>query len=465
MKRRQFIETLGVSIGAGASMVSMPTQAQSNDYRALVCVYLQGGNDGMNTIIPTNDVDPQRSYTKYSSLRGALTLPRGANGIAPLDGTNLGLHPRLAALAKIWQDGEMGVIHNVGPLVRPLGVDQLSHSRFREASWVPESLFSHSDQTYHWETGHTVSTTNTGWGGLAADKQAFNQVISFAGSTRFGSGAISKELVLPLLGADFNLRTAAPASQFASRRQALEQLLAQGSSPNLIQTALSNSQREALTLSSRLQPLLTRGPGAAGSSAAIDGAFGNLTGAYSGSLSKQLYQVAKCIETNGRAQLTGNRHIYYVKLTGFDNHGGQIAAHDILMKELGIALLSFHTAMKSIGMSNAVTTFTTSEFGRTLKPNKSLGTDHAWGGEHIVFGGAVKGKAEYGTYPVLELGGINDADREAASSQGRWLPTISVSQYASTLLRWLDPSIDIARVLPQLANFATSDIGFMKASS
>jgi uncharacterized protein (DUF1501 family) len=465
MNRRQFIQSSSVALGSGVSMMSMPVEAQSSGYKALVCVYLGGGNDTLNTMTPINDIDPKRSYSQYAAVRGALALPRGAGGLLPLDGTNLGLHPRLSALQKMWQDGSMAMMHNVGPLVKPFAADQLNYARLRDAEWVPESLFSHSDQTYQWETGGTVSMANIGWGGVAAEAQDFRRVVSFGGATRFGSGQINKELMLPLPGTEFGLRPGNATSQTAIRTQALQQMLGQTSSDSVFQSALAKSQRDALALSSKLQVLLQRQPSAPGSIGAIDVAFGNLNGANSGSLSRQLYQVAKFVESSGRVQLTGSRHIFYVRLEGFDHHGGQLPSHDALMQELNTGLGSFYNALKNIGLLDNVTTFTSSDFGRTFRPNKSLGTDHAWGGGHFVFGGSVKGKAQYGTYPELILGGINDADREAISSLGRWLPTTSVSQYASTLLRWLDPSIDTAKVFPQLPLFNTSDVGFMKPSA
>jgi uncharacterized protein (DUF1501 family) len=464
MDRRQFIQSSGIALGSGVSMMSMQAQAQTAGYKALVCIHLTGGNDSLNTITPINDVDPKRTYTQYAAVRGALALQRGAGGLLPLDGTNLGLHQRLSAVQKMWQDGALAMIHNVGPLVKPITVDQLNYARFRDPDWVPESLYSHSDQSYHWETGGSVSTSNIGWGGVAAEKQDFRQVVSFGGTTRFGSGNLNKELILPLPGSEFSLRPGTSSSQAALRNQALQQMLTQSNPDNLLQAALVKSQRDALALSTRLQSLLQRLPSTAGSIGAIDSAFGNLSGANSGSLSRQLYQVAKCIESSGRAQLTGNRHVFYVRLEGFDHHGAQLPAHDALMQELNSGLGAFYNALKNLGLLDNVTTFTTSDFGRTFKPNKSAGTDHAWGGSHFIFGGAVKGKAQYGAYPELVLGGINDADREAAASLGRWLPTTSVSQYASTLLRWLDPSIDVVKVFPQLTQFNTTDVGFMKPS-
>jgi uncharacterized protein (DUF1501 family) len=464
MNRRQFIQSSGVALGSGVSMMSMPVQAQSTGYKALVCVYLTGGNDSINTMAPITDVDPKRSYSLYSSVRGDTALPRGAGGFLPLDGTNLGLHPKLTAVQKMWQDGYMAMVHNVGPLVKPITVDQLTYARSRDADWVPESLYSHSDQSYHWETGGSVSNQNTGWGGMIAEKQDFRQVVSFAGATRFGSGLMSKELILPLPGSDFSLRPGTAASQSLLRSQALQQMLGQANPDNLLQSALVKSQKDALALSSRLQTLLQRTPSSPGTIGAIDSAFGNLAGSDGGALIKQLYQVAKFIESSGRAQLTGTRHVFYVRMEGFDHHSGMVSMHSRLMQDLNASLGSFYNALKNIGMLDSVTTFTASDFGRTFRPNKTGGTDHAWGASHFAFGGGVKAKTQAGIYPELILGGVNDADRDAASSQGRWLPTTSVSQYAATMVRWLDPSIDVLKVFPQLSQFNTTDVGFMKPS-
>jgi uncharacterized protein (DUF1501 family) len=211
-----------------------------------------------------------------------------------------------------------------------------------------------------------------------------------------------------------------------------------------------------------------RKPGEAGSNALIDAAFAPLIadGNVSSRLGKQLYQVAKLIDA--RTTVGGDRQIYFASQGGYDTHGNQIGTdalsgdHARLLKELGDALACFHKAMQAIGMGNAVTAFTQSDFGRTFKPNNSNGTDHAWGNHHIVLGGAVKGGL-YGTYPTLALGGPDDVGVDSWELQGRWIPTTSVDQYAATLLRWFGASEgQLDTVLPNLKNFGSvRGVGFV----
>jgi uncharacterized protein (DUF1501 family) len=202
--------------------------------------------------------------------------------------------------------------------------------------------------------------------------------------------------------------------------------------------------------------------------AAIDTAFASLIsgGNVVAGLPRQLYQVAKLIAANATVQ--GNRQIYFAQLGGFDTHGNQIGAdslvgqHANLLKSVGDALACFYNAMKALGMADAVTAFTQSDFGRTFTINNSSGTDHAWGNNHLVVGGAVRGGLTYGTYPQLVLGGPDDVGQDSWELQGRWIPTTGVDQYAATLLGWFGASEgQLDAVLPNLRNFTTRRLGFL----
>jgi uncharacterized protein (DUF1501 family) len=472
-QRRDFLRratALGGSLGVaglGTLAALAPVRsARAADYKALVCVFLYGGNDGSNTIVPT---DATR-HGQYSAVRGAMALPRGA--LLPLAGSDFGLHPALSSLAPIWAEGKLTALFNVGPLYAPL-----SKADYRSAgagsSLLPDSLFSHSDQQTLWESALTDSQARTGWGGRAAQRLATaNPVISLGGNGRFGISSTAAPLVLPEPGEMFGAYTLQPKDQtwapLKARKDAIDALYTQGADVTLA-SAYQALQRDAFAVSERLGALVQRAPGSAGSNAAIDAAFAPITsgGRITTPLGRQLYQAAKLID--GRATVQGERQIFFAQQGGFDTHGNQIAGsategeHARLLKSLGDAVACFHNAMKAIGLSDAVTLFTQSDFGRTFKPNSSSGTDHAWGNHHLVVGGAVHGGRTYGSYPTLVLGGPDDVGADAWELQGRWIPTTSVDQYAATLLAWFGADAGaLDAVLPNLRNFGSArNLGFV----
>jgi uncharacterized protein (DUF1501 family) len=470
-QRRSVLRSLAggfgsLALGGGASL-ALPgiSQAQTTEYKALVCLYLYGGNDGMNTIVPMDDSVAGAGYTAYANERKSLALAKSS--LVSLDGSRFGLHPSLAPLAKIWNDGAMALVHNVGPLSKPM--TQAEYVAWRgqnNNALVPDSLFSHSDQQHLWQSGSTNGLVTTGWGALLAEQDAGRPVISLAGNSRFGSGELAGELSLPEPGNEFGLQGYWTGSQPAARRAALEALINDGSL-NLLQTTLSGQVKSALQLSTALSSLIQIKPGTAGSNPLIDSAFNNLAGPNGSRLSKQLYQVSKFVEASGRARLGGNQHVFFVSLGGFDTHASQLNAHSGLLADVGVSVASFYAALKNMGLADKVTLFTTSDFGRTLKPNTSGGTDHAWGNEHFVVGAGVRPKAIIGQYPTLALGGPSDASdpRNSWEFQGRWIPTTSVTQYGGALSKWLNPNANLNRVFPGLNAFGANplaNIGLMR---
>ena len=473
MQRRRWLQfasgTLASALGAGtlSGLMLAPRRAYAADYKALVCLFLYGGNDGLNTIVPT---DATR-HGQYAGVRGGLALPRGS--LLGLAGTDYGLHPALSALTGAWSDGALAPVFNVGPLYRPI-----TKAEYRAAdassSLVPDSLFSHSDQQALWEAASTDALTRTGWGGRAAEVLGTsNPVISLGGgSGRFGLSTLNAALGLPQPGQNFGVDGLSAADlgwePIAARKAALDALYAQPQD-NVMLEAYAQQQRDAFATSARLQPIVQAQPGGAGSSALIDQAFAPLIvgGQLSTPLARQLYQIAKLIA--GNATVQGNRQIFFASLGGFDTHANQIAygdplqgTHAALLKQLGDACAAFHQAMKNLGMGPQVTLFTQSDFGRTFKPNNSSGTDHAWGNHQLVLGGAVKGRATYGTYPTLALGGPDDVGVDSWEQQGRWIPTSSVDQYAATLLRWFGADEgQLDTILPNLGHFSQRTLGFL----
>lgn len=468
LNRRRWLQlaggTLAGALGAGSLTALMPRLAQAQSgYKALVCVFLYGGNDGMNMVAPSD----LARHNQYAGVRGELALPRGS--LVPLAGTDYGLHPAMGALSTAWADGALAPVFNLGPLRAPMSKAEYLAA---VATELPDNLFSHSDQQLLWESGGGSSIARTGWGGrAAATLGTANPVISVGGNGHFGLSDLTAPLVLPGPGSTFGLEGYGSTwSPVVAREAALDALYAQAHSETL-PDAFARQQRDAFGVADRLGPIVSTQPGDPEASAAIDNAFATLI---SGSsletpLARQLYQIAKLVEQNGTVQ--GNRQLFFASQGGYDTHGGQIAStaldgpHARLLEELGSAMACFYQAMKNLGLQDSVTLFTQSDFGRTFAPNSSAGTDHAWGNHQLVLGGAVNGAATYGTYPELVLGGPTDVGVYDWELQGRWIPGHSVDQYAATLLRWLGASEgQLDSILPNLANFGSArNLGFMSA--
>ncbi|HSI51249.1 MAG TPA: DUF1501 domain-containing protein [Ideonella sp.] len=469
--RRQWLRRSGgmlaASLGAGsvANLLSVGP-AYAADYKALVCVFLYGGNDGMNMVVPT---DTSR-YSQYAGVRSTLALPR--EQLVALTGSDYGLHPAMAALQPWWAKGQLAPVMNVGPLVGPLTKDQY-RSQPDGSALIPDSLFSHSDQQALWETGTGDSDYRTGWGGRSSQvMKTLNPVIAIGSNGRFGVEDLRTPLVLPTAGNVFGAYGLQPADLSwepnALRKTAIDAMYSQTSGVGL-RDAYSSQQRDAFAVSQRLGTLVASKPGDANSVPAVDSAFAALmvNGVVAEPLAAQLYQTARLIAQNAVVQ--GNRQIFFVTQGGFDTHNDQIGqsaldgTHAGLMNTLAVALAAFQTAITAIGLGPKITTFTQSDFGRTFAPNASAGTDHAWGNHQLVLGGAVKGGQAYGRYPELVLGGPDDVGVDSWELQGRWIPSSSVDQYAATLLHWFgakDAQLD--KILPNLVNFGSArSLGFV----
>ncbi|MCU0932632.1 MAG: DUF1501 domain-containing protein [Serpentinimonas sp.] len=470
MDRRHWLlrsgATLAGAFGATslASLLSSPAQAQSSTYRALVCVFLYGGNDGFNMVVPR---DATR-HAEYAAIRGRLALPRAA--LVGMD-ADYGLHPAMSSLASVWNSGGLAPVFNVGPLAEPITKTEY-RDRTRQR---PESLYSHSDQQLLWESAGARVNVRTGWGGRAmASLGASDPVISVGGNGRFGLSALDVPLVLPGPGGSFGLAGLSGSwAPTVARRDAVAALYA-GSHANVLMNSFASQQRNALAMADRLGALVAVQPDSANGSSVVPGlasinqAFMPITtnNRINTALGRQLYQIAKLVAA--RQTLQGNRKIFFAQQGGYDTHGDQVGAtategqHARLLQQLADAMACFYNAMNAIGMGDSVTLFTQSDFGRTFKPNNSSGTDHAWGNNQLVMGGAVRGGRTYGTYPALSLGGPDDVGYHSWELHGRWIPTSSVEQYAATLLRWWGAGEgQIDSVLPNLVNFGTRrSLGF-----
>jgi uncharacterized protein (DUF1501 family) len=448
MKRRNFLRHAGALAGTaalGQLGVFAARAAAANDYKALVCIFLYGGNDTNNMIVPLDTA----GYANYAQTRSYLALPQAqllpltvAGGTSPY-----GLHPSLPGLASLWASGNLAVVANVGTLVQPLTKAQyLSTTTLK-----PESLFSHIDQQHQWQASiSSTSSSNSGWGGRLSDQLASLNVnssvppmISTGGNNLFVTGAASQALVIPTSGS-FGLNGFSNSSADAARRSALEQLLNVDQSVNLTQAAQA-IMGGALTSSAILNPILTT------TDATLQARFGGLTGNFS----QQLLAIAKVIEA--RSALGASRQVFLATLGSFDTHTDQLDTQQTLLSQLDAGLTAFHGAMADIGAGASVTSFTLSDFSRNFLPNTGGGTDHAWGSHPLVIGDAVHGGNIYGTMPTLELSGPDDA-----SNLGRWIPTIAVDQFAATLATWFGADATaLAAVLPNLSAFPPGTLGFI----
>ncbi len=471
LNRRRWLQLSGGGLASAvgavglSSLLQTPAQAQAQPgYKALVCVFLYGGNDGMNTVLPTDNL----RYAEYARVRADLALPQ--HSLVPIDGTDLGLHPAMAALAPICQARKLAPVLNVGPLHEPL-----SKSAYRNAAamspLIPDGLFSHSDQQVLWEAGSARAHARTGWGGRAAHALGTaNPVIAVGGNgRRFGLSETQTPLVLPEPGGMFGLEGVVNSTSLAAqaRATALTALYGQPHDNVLLQSYVAQ-QSTALEVSARLGALVRRRPGDL-TGAAIDQAFAPITSGnqINTGIGRQLYQVAKLVE--GRQTVLGGQQIFFVQQGGYDTHANQISAasstegtHADLLTALAQAMACFYQAMQAIGMGESVTLFTQSEFGRTFLPNSSKGTDHGWGNHQLVLGAAVRGGVAYGSYPQLSLGGPDDVGVNHWELHGRWIPTLSVEQYAATLLGWLGANdLQLEEVLPRLRFFTPRQIGFV----
>jgi uncharacterized protein (DUF1501 family) len=443
--RRNFLKGVGALTAANTlpGLSLMNSYAQAADYKALVCVFLYGGNDGNNMVVPVQADE----YGTYAAARGSIALPQASLvPLAQASGTRFGLHANLAPLQQVWANGDMALVFNTGPLVQPVTRAQYRANR----STRPANLFSHDDQQEQNQTAIPNDQATTGWGGRLGDRVTVMNAgstvpmnISVGGNDIYLRGQATTAYSVPS-GGNFGLTiTGGNATQQTARRNAMQALFGLDRQ-NVQVRAASDVIANAVNASGALNTVINNN-----ASAAAPAFQGLNTG-----LSRQLFAVAKMIE--GRAQLGLRRQVFFAQAGGFDNHQNQIADQAGRLNEVGPALRAFYNAIVALGMQDQVTLFTLSDFGRTLRVNDG-GSDHAWGNHHIVIGGAVRGGQTYGTFPNLALGGPDDTD-----SDGRWIPTTAVDQYAATLARWFGvPDADIPAVVPNIARFPTRDLGFM----
>jgi uncharacterized protein (DUF1501 family) len=446
--RREFLGLAGA--GAAGWLLARPHSAIGQmvggsapfaDYRALVCVFLFGGNDSFNMLVPRSTAE----YNAYAASRQNLAVPQAdLLPIAPLvsDGAQYGLHPSMPHLQELFELEHAAFVANVGPLIVPTTKAQYA----AKSVPLPPQLFSHNDQQDQWHALRGSNLSDTGWAGRMADliranvaNQQLATNVSLNGNTLFQSGdstvAYSMGPTGPLTFAGFG------ASGFQlEQRRAFERIIG-ASYDSIYARAFAEVQRRAIEAADRVVTAIGSAPSQ----------FANPFP--TSPLGQQLQTVARLIAVRDR--LAMQRQIFFVATGGFDSHDDQVVNQPVLLGNVSACLKAFYDATVELGVAQAVTTFTQSDFGRTLTSNGD-GTDHAWGGVQVVVGQTVRGRRLFGRYPSLELNGPDDV------GAGRLIPSVSADQYAATLARWFGiAEADLARVAPHVGNFAERDLGFL----
>jgi uncharacterized protein (DUF1501 family) len=413
------------------------------DYRALVCVFLYGGNDHGNTLVPYDSA----SYTSYQTIRQTLATPRDQlastvlTPATPLPGgRQMALAPTLATLKPIFDAGKLGVLLNIGPLIQPTSVAQYDANSVP----LPPKLFSHNDQQSTWQAWDPEGAT-LGWGGrmgdlfLSSNTESMFTCINASGNAVFMSGQEALQYQVSPSGA-IAISPIVNQSLYGSAAcaQMLQTLVSQDRG-HWMERLLNRTTARSIEGSALLSAALAGVP-------PLSTPFDS-----SNNLAMQLQIVAKLIAA--RQALGATRQVFFVSMGGFDLHDSLNSTHPGLLADIGDAMSSFYLATEELGVANSVTAFTASDFGRTLSSNGD-GSDHGWGSYHFVMGGAVAGQRYYGTLPDVSVDGADDV------GQGRLLPTTSVDQFAATLARWMGVSnADLPLVVPRIGNYTTTDLG------
>ncbi|MFO1252874.1 MAG: DUF1501 domain-containing protein [Inhella sp.] len=452
LARRAFLRRAALTGVAGAaapwalnlSLIGEAAAATNpNDYKALVCVFLYGGNDHGNTLIPADSTN----YAKYAGIRSNLAVAQSelaATTLTPATalpgGMQLALHPALSPLKTLWDQGRLAAQLNVGPLLQPTTLAQYN----ARSVPLPPKLFSHNDQQSIWQSDLPEGALS-GWGGRVGDLMLSGNggsvfsCISITGNSVFLSGQQAVQYQMGTNGAVAINGIARSLFGSSTAQSALRSLITAQSS-HLFEAEYSKVTKRSIDAEAQVSSALAGLPDLA------------TTFDANSSLSNQLKMVARMIAA--RASFGVSRQVFMVSLGGFDLHDNLSENHPGLLTQVANGLVSFQAAMQELGVANQVTAFTASDFGRTLSINGD-GSDHGWGGHHFVMGGAVKGGRFFGTAPAVAVGGPDDV------GQGRLLPSTSVDQLAGTLASWLGVSAsDLPLVVPHIGEFSTRDLGY-----
>lgn len=455
LSRREFLRRCACAAAGGAAFAStfgqfqlasaaLPAGDAFDDYRAVVCVFLFGGNDSANMFVPMDTA----AYDVYATSRQNLAVPR--SDLQSVNATNVtesyGFHPSCSEMRSLFANGNMAVLANVGTLLQPTTRQEYLD---RTAN-LPPQLFSHNDQTAFWQALQKSSGRKTGWSGRMADllanripstEQQFAMNISLSGTNLLQTGGTSVPYNVSSRGVT-SLRGMTGRNAREDRRKAAFDKLLDAS-----RTSSDPFIREFGAVQRRARDSVER------IGAALDALTPLATTFPTSRLGEQLNMVSRLIQI--RSTLNVRRQVFFVGMGGFDTHGAQATRQPDLLQDLSTSLNAFYAATVELGLEDNVVTFTNSEFGRTLTSNGD-GSDHGWGGHQVILGGSVDGGKLFGTFPTLEIRGPDD------TRGGRLIPTTSADQFGATIARWFGvPDGDLNSIFPNLNNFTNRNLGFM----
>ena len=452
LQRAVQLSAMGMAVPLAINLAAVGEAAafDATDYKALVCVFLHGGNDYANTVVP---YDPT-NYAQYHQLRAGtggedqagIALARAdlaATALTPVDGAVLtdglqyALAPQLVGLKQLFDSGRLAIQLNVGPLIQPTTLMQYQSSN-RAANPLPPKLFSHNDQQSLWQSDGSEGSTS-GWGGRLGD-------------IALSAGPSNSQLTCISAGSN---------AVFVAGRDALQYQISGGGAVRI--RALGGTLRNAVNsivtrnsahvLERECAAVTRRSIDLEGTVNAALGGVALTTVFPNNLLARQMRIVARLIGAN--ATLGVKRQVFFVSIGGFDTHNSLITDHQRLMTHLNGAMSAFHAATVELGVADKVTTFTASDFGRTLSSNTD-GSDHGWGSHHFVMGGAVKGGRFYGTAPHVSI------ETDDQVGQGRLLPTTAVDQFGATLAQWFGcAASELPGIFPNIGNFSNTNLGFL----
>ena len=448
------LRAIGAVTSTSSGSVPATAGAVPSDYKAIVCIFLAGGNDANNLIIPTGS-----AYSNYATQRSVVAVP--SSGLLPItpktsDGRSWALHPSVGELRTLFNAGKCALMANTGTLVEPTTLAQYTAGTVK----LPPQLFSHNDQQVQWQSSVPDQPFRTGWGGRTADLlDALNgnsQISMSISLDSFNNFEVGKNVVQYSVSPggviSFNGSNGRAGSSDLARYNAQKDLYA-ASNPNLFATAFGGLSGDAIGSSEVLSTTLASAP-------VLSTVFPANTGASPNKLSDQLKMIAKLISV--ASTIGVKRQIFFARIGGWDLHADQVdqvdhamGAHASLLSQVSSAMNAFYNATVELGCADRVTAFTASDFGRTYSSN-GAGSDHGWGNHQIIVGGAVKGGDIYGTMPNLTVNGPDDTGR------GRWIPTTSVDEYGATIARWFgvsDSNLSIA--FPNIGRFLKPNLGFL----
>lgn len=430
-----------------ANALASPISSASGDYKALVCILLSGGNDSYNMLIPNGT-----EYSAYATTRSNMAIPQNdILGLSPMTpGMSLGVHPSMPEVQQLFDQGKVAFISNVGTLIEPTTKADI----LNETASLPLGLFSHNDQLMHWQTSIPQERSNIGWGGKIADilqsmntNQDISMNISLSGNNIFQTGNQATTYTI-------NSDTGSVGVIGYNQNDPFHQLMTSGvnslldqqyqdvfkqSYSGVVKNAIQNNEVFNAAISN-VDPFNT--------------SFSN------NYVSESLHMIARTIAAH--EELGMSRQTFFLSIGGFDNHDELLNNQAELLSMLSSGLNEFYSALDEVSMNDCVTSFTISDFARTLASNGN-GTDHAWGGNAMVMGGAVNGQEVYGSYPLLDIGG----DLEIGGG-GVIIPTTSADEYFAELALWFGVSpFDLPTLLPNIGNFysvgsGSNPIGFMQ---